>query len=276
MPIAATRSRSSPATRRRSPPTGARSRSSPATRRSTSTRACRAWCSATCPAAGRSTSGAGRTTSEAPPARQFSEPLWLGKEPLAGKTLLIYAEQGLGDTIQFCRYARPLAERGATVLLRVQPPLRAAAAGAGRRRAPLRGGRAAAALRLPLPAAQPAARTRHDAADDSRGRRLHPPCRPALRRAARGLAGQARAQGQAAHRPGLVGQRASQERPQPLDPAAGLRPHGVDAGALRLAAERDPRGRCGGAEGARRHRLVRRASWSISPRRPRSSPSSTW
>ena len=60
---------------------------------------------------------------EAPPERQFAEPLWLGKEPLAGKTLLIYAEQGLGDTIQFCRYAKPLAERGATVLLRVQPPL---------------------------------------------------------------------------------------------------------------------------------------------------------
>jgi len=64
-----------------------------------------------------------QNSAEAPPGRQFSEPLWLGKEPLAGKTILIYAEQGLGDTIQFCRYARPLAERGATVLLRVQPPL---------------------------------------------------------------------------------------------------------------------------------------------------------
>jgi len=64
-----------------------------------------------------------QNNSEAPPERQFSEPLWLGKEPLAGKTILIYAEQGLGDTIQFCRYARPLADRGATVLLRVQPPL---------------------------------------------------------------------------------------------------------------------------------------------------------
>ena len=64
-----------------------------------------------------------QNNSELPPQRQFGEPLWLGREPLAGKTILIYAEQGLGDTIQFCRYARTLAERGATVLLRVQPPL---------------------------------------------------------------------------------------------------------------------------------------------------------
>ena len=64
-----------------------------------------------------------QNNSEAPPARQFGEPMWRGKEPLAGKTILIYAEQGLGDTIQFCRYARPLSARGATVVLRVQPPL---------------------------------------------------------------------------------------------------------------------------------------------------------
>ncbi|MEL0488897.1 tetratricopeptide repeat protein, partial [Neisseria gonorrhoeae] len=38
-------------------------------------------------------------------ARNFSQPLWLGKESLAGKTILLHAEQGLGDTLQFCRYA---------------------------------------------------------------------------------------------------------------------------------------------------------------------------
>ena len=37
-------------------------------------------------------------------APSFLQPLWLGKESLDGKTILIYAEQGLGDTIQFCRY----------------------------------------------------------------------------------------------------------------------------------------------------------------------------
>jgi hypothetical protein len=49
--------------------------------------------------------------------RNFSQPLWLGAQPIAGKTLLIHAEQGLGDFIQFCRYV-PLAEAlGANVVL---------------------------------------------------------------------------------------------------------------------------------------------------------------
>lgn len=56
--------------------------------------------------------------------RDFSQPPWLGGQPIAGRTILLHAEQGLGDTIQFCRYARLVAERGATVLLEVQPPLR--------------------------------------------------------------------------------------------------------------------------------------------------------
>ncbi len=51
--------------------------------------------------------------------RSFTQPLWTGAEPLAGKTLLIHAEQGLGDTIQFCRYA-PMAEKlGAKIILEV-------------------------------------------------------------------------------------------------------------------------------------------------------------
>ena len=53
----------------------------------------------------------------------FQQPLWLGAENLAGKTILLIAEQGLGDCIQFCRYARLVKQRGARVLLQVAPPL---------------------------------------------------------------------------------------------------------------------------------------------------------
>jgi tetratricopeptide (TPR) repeat protein len=55
--------------------------------------------------------------------RDFAQPLWLGREPLAGRTVLLHSEQGLGDTIQFCRYARLVAERGARVVLEVPPAL---------------------------------------------------------------------------------------------------------------------------------------------------------
>ena len=53
----------------------------------------------------------------------FQQPLWLGAENLAGKTILLIAEQGLGDCIQFCRYARLVKQRGARVLLQVPTPL---------------------------------------------------------------------------------------------------------------------------------------------------------
>jgi hypothetical protein len=55
--------------------------------------------------------------------RDFPQPLWLGEEPIKGKRLLLYNEGGLGDTLQFCRYAALAAAQGATVLLEVQPPL---------------------------------------------------------------------------------------------------------------------------------------------------------
>lgn len=42
----------------------------------------------------------------------------------AGKRILVYSEQGLGDTIQFCRYAKQLADEGAEVTLAVQPELK--------------------------------------------------------------------------------------------------------------------------------------------------------
>lgn len=53
---------------------------------------------------------------------EFAQPRWRG-EPLQGKTILIYAEQGLGDTIQFARFLPEVATRGGRIVLAVQPPL---------------------------------------------------------------------------------------------------------------------------------------------------------
>ena len=55
--------------------------------------------------------------------RYAAKPLWLGAESLKNKTILLHSEQGLGDTIQFCRYATLVAQLGAIVILEVQPPL---------------------------------------------------------------------------------------------------------------------------------------------------------
>jgi Flp pilus assembly protein TadD len=49
-------------------------------------------------------------------------PMWQG-EALTNKSILVYAEQGFGDTIQFVRYLPLLAERGASVTFAVQPRL---------------------------------------------------------------------------------------------------------------------------------------------------------
>jgi hypothetical protein len=55
--------------------------------------------------------------------RSYPKPVWLGQESIANKTVFIYWEQGLGDTIQFCRYAKLLEARGAKVIMSVQQPL---------------------------------------------------------------------------------------------------------------------------------------------------------
>ena len=56
--------------------------------------------------------------------REFSQVLWTGAEGLKGKSILLHAEQGFGDTIQFCRYTQLVAELGAQVVLEVPAPLR--------------------------------------------------------------------------------------------------------------------------------------------------------
>ena len=55
--------------------------------------------------------------------KKLSQPLWLGTESLQNKTILLYAEQGLGDIIQFCRYAPLVADLGAKVILEVPSSL---------------------------------------------------------------------------------------------------------------------------------------------------------
>ena len=55
--------------------------------------------------------------------REYEQPLWTGEQSLEGKTVLLWSEQGLGDTLQFCRYATMVAQRGATVILEVKPEL---------------------------------------------------------------------------------------------------------------------------------------------------------
>ena len=55
--------------------------------------------------------------------RNFPKPLWLGKESLADKTILLHTEQGLGDSVQFCRYVPMVEALGAKVVLEVQEPL---------------------------------------------------------------------------------------------------------------------------------------------------------
>jgi tetratricopeptide (TPR) repeat protein len=64
-----------------------------------------------------------KTAAFADKRRSFRPPLWLGGTPLSGKTILLHAEQGFGDTLQFIRYAPLLAERGARVICEVQPEL---------------------------------------------------------------------------------------------------------------------------------------------------------
>jgi Flp pilus assembly protein TadD len=56
------------------------------------------------------------------PALDLPQPRWIG-QPLHGETVLLYAEQGFGDTLQFCRYVPMVAAAGGHVVLVVPKPL---------------------------------------------------------------------------------------------------------------------------------------------------------
>lgn len=61
----------------------------------------------------------------APPMRvACADPPWLGEQSLAGRSILLHAEQGLGDALQFSRYAAVLRDQGGRVSLMVPTPLR--------------------------------------------------------------------------------------------------------------------------------------------------------
>ncbi|MDZ4125828.1 MAG: tetratricopeptide repeat protein, partial [Hydrogenophaga sp.] len=55
--------------------------------------------------------------------KKYPQPVWDGSNP-AGKTILVYAEQGLGDTFQFIRYAKCIKDQGGRVIAEVQKPLK--------------------------------------------------------------------------------------------------------------------------------------------------------
>lgn len=63
-----------------------------------------------------------RRTDFTSPQRRFPQPLWNG-EDVQGKTVLVHAEQGFGDTIQFIRYLSLVQGRGARIVLECQPAL---------------------------------------------------------------------------------------------------------------------------------------------------------
>ncbi|MCP3380768.1 tetratricopeptide repeat protein [Bradyrhizobium sp. CCGUVB4N] len=59
----------------------------------------------------------------------FAQPLWRGEQPIDGKTILLYCDEGLGDSIQFARYVPMVAALGARIILGVRPAIQQLLAG---------------------------------------------------------------------------------------------------------------------------------------------------
>src|SRR5207253_614611 len=56
---------------------------------------------------------------------EIPRPRWDGVAPLAGRSILVHTEQGMGDAIQFFRFLPALKQRGARVVMACQKPLQA-------------------------------------------------------------------------------------------------------------------------------------------------------
>ena len=65
-----------------------------------------------------------QTSDRKRPGLKFPMPLWVGDQSIDGKSILLYSEQGLGDTIQFARYVPMVTERGAKAVLAVHSELK--------------------------------------------------------------------------------------------------------------------------------------------------------
>ena len=188
----------------------------------------------------------------------FPGPKWRGEQDVAGKTILIYMDEGLGDAIQFARYVPEVAARGAQVILLVLPavyPLLAKLPGVAQCIAILGNGNATG-IRPALSDVQPAAGLRDAARYDSVAAIVFT---ASARSPRAGLGRASRSARQIAGRPGLGRQPRAQERSQPIDLAAHAVAHPRHRRDFRQSAEGPEARGSGNAAGiSRRHRPHRR------------------
>ena len=216
---------------KRSQATTRRSRSIPIMWKATGTKGCCNFAWDRLPKAGRATSGgAGRTCGT-----RAILPALNGTARRRGRRVLLYAEQALGDTLQFARFARTVAGTGADVILEVQPPL-------AKLMQTLQGGvtvvaRGATAARVRLPSSADERAARDAAAGRVGGRAL-----------SRSRAGTNRALATSSGRGGLPGRdrlaRQSQGAgSEPRDPAGGVPAIGARARCASHQPAEEPRRR---------------------------------
>ena len=239
-------------------------RSGRITRRRTGTSRTAVCCWATSRLAGRNTSGAGNWTSGSTRSVISRNRCGWAQSPVAGKTVLLHSELGLGDTLLFCRYASEGRRTGREGRARSAAAVAASARRPRRRRRDTPQGRSVARIRLPLPADEPAARVQ-----DRPARRSSPHSVRAQRsRTCRRLAGDSGREAQAPRGTGVERKHGTQERPAQhgagADAAAGAR-----LGRMGEPAEGGARRRDGAAGLARGPSPLRRRVAATSPTRRR-------